>query len=333
MIQSISDFNSADTIKLGFDLDILNPNIDLIKSRSIESIHHKSNGIKTYLNHTDMHGFNFIQVSPDTNRATLQLSAKILGIDYRNGINSTNIQQVTDKLNESNLIKLNPDTFLNGDLYRYDANRTIELSHSPDKAVKAIKILSSKGYDFKRHPTGIDVRHQAKTRKERLVFYGKRDELLLSANKDFLKDYPKVLDTFTDNSLRIESGFTNHKLIRKVFEIEKKDKGIKLAEILNSKINSLQFMFKEISKDYNSIINTISMAENMKTIQELIFIEKCNYDIDLIMAIVDSTTKGRTNRYKAKYLDLIAKAKANEAIEHGYNSVINDIELKLSIAV
>ena len=117
MIQSISDFNSADTIKLGFDLDILNPNIDLIKSRSIESIHHKSNGIKTYFNHTDMHGFNFIQVSPDTNRATLQLSAKILGIDYRNGINSTNIQQVTDKLNESNLIKLNPDTFLNGDLY------------------------------------------------------------------------------------------------------------------------------------------------------------------------------------------------------------------------
>ena len=333
MIRFISISNSVDTLKMGLNEGQHGVFLDTLKDNATSRNTNLKTGIDKYIVHPTSHGISYITHNEFSGKTDIEVSAKVLGNDYRQGININNIERLSDAINATGVIEITTDELLMTQPYRVDVNQTIELSQLPKNAVDAMNLLKvQKGYQFAPYPKGITITRKAKSRNDRGNMYAKKDELLMASNKGYIKQFPKVLDTFTDNSFRIEHQLRKLEDIRKAYNIGTKD--IELKQVLTASVNPVANYFSLISKDYNGILSKINlMSTSIKDAEAIAFLALHNYDIDATMQTVKGIIKGNPTKHRAKYKKLVTKMRANEAMSKGTHSLIQEIQESLLEAV
>lgn len=326
-IQIVSLSNSADTLKLGLSFDEIGVDVSKFRHQTKD----RETGLMTYRHNPETIGISSITCCPETDKLTIETSAKLMQSGYRNGIHIGNLDEYADRINRANVINLKPETLYNAEVYRIDACQTIETSAMPEDVVNALMMLNANPkYRFSPYPKGITLNRKAKTRNDRGNIYGKLDELLMKSNKDFVSQCPEVLKTFTEQSTRFEYQVRKLKDIREVYGVS----DTTLGNVLTAKVNPVHHMFQTITKDYNKQLSRImAISDNLGTAQKMLFIQAHNYDIDAIMVSIGSMVKGKLSRYKREYLDLIAKMQSEMDREDRNAHIINEVDKMLLEAV
>jgi len=224
---------------------------DFIK-RSDLMVHHgqyeKGGNIHTHYDSGKLsHGIKNIRVKEYCGEVVIDLSAKVLGDNYREGITKNNIGQVVKSINKTGLFSIKENTFIdNGMIHKTDPSVTIEVEGQISSVLNDLQVLGHNPlYDLT--PYGKDesivFKRKLKSYHERQIMYSKKHELDTRRNRDFVKDHPTAYSSFTPNSLRIEYGIKSHARIRQHFRTPDK----KIMSILNSSANPNLMVYNRIA--------------------------------------------------------------------------------------
>lgn len=193
------------------------------------------------------HGFSSFEVDTLKNEVTLNVSAKILGNDYRDGISKNNIDLVADLINGYGFAEIKTDALLRSKIRRVDPNINIEVSDIQKCVSSVVQHAAVNRNYLTKHfarcgrdaTLGYQSVRDVKSYKERQIGYSK---VLDSKSKSFWKAYPKALGRFTPKTLRIESNIEQHSQIRKLFAVP----DVILGQVLNSSENVNAKIFDRI---------------------------------------------------------------------------------------
>ena len=169
----------------------------------------------------------------------VEVSAKVLGSNYFEGINQDTIEQVWDVIGSIPQIKLGKESINEASILKCDCTHTLSIEQPIHGILDALKLypINSK-YSTKDHKgESLIFNHKGSTKRERLIIYDKKVELL-SKEKD--KQFvASVLSKREENRnlLRIETNLSKHKDIREIFNVPSKQRfeGSSLLEVLQSK--------------------------------------------------------------------------------------------------
>ncbi|MEI6774694.1 MAG: hypothetical protein WCL18_08160 [bacterium] len=145
----------------------------------------------------------------------MSISSKILGKDYINLINKTNISKVVDILNGTHAIfKLNFDQFYEQSIVTHvDVTQNILTTHSVDKYINELSTLTkytTKYFKEEYDSSGLVFKAKNKRNTDRMVIYDKKMELE-HQQQDFIKRAKIDLEQF-NNILRFEMNISSSNL-------------------------------------------------------------------------------------------------------------------------
>lgn len=197
-------------------------------------------------------------------KTTIDLSAKVLGMNYREGINCNNIDFVLDEVQKEYAISFNKNEFMdNVECRRSDVCNNIPIKKGAGGYIKALNLIvpSQKIQKCSFTDESIIFHRNVKTYKERLIVYNKVRELSKAKNKDFVGIYGEdVLRTF-GNTLRVEANVMGKGYVRTAQRLFGTN-DVKLASILNSDRNVCYQIYKRMIEE-NSNRNEIKFYDNM----------------------------------------------------------------------
>lgn len=288
------------------------------------------------------HGFNSFTYDALNNAVFLQVSAKILGDNYYQGINEKTFEQLHHELTRHGIFNIGPDELLQAQTLTIDCTNNIEVENLSKAVYSVIQHgTQNSNYSVKHYPnSGFIATRDVKTYKERLIGYSK----LIEAGKKrkdyskFEKDYPGALKKFTQNTLRIESNFTSFNKVRENFKIVGKPC---LASLFQSQENVNSNLFEKVIRPGKQLIlfsdryDDLSFVEMIKEIGYITFFDQLNWDLksvkEFIKAKYPRTSKNNKHSY---YYELAEKKfyalKGSDFDET--NRFIKEIEAKLKIA-
>lgn len=184
----------------------------------------------------------------------VELSAKVLGSNYFDGININRIEQVWETLNTIPQIVLDHAIIEQAMILRCDNTYTLPVSKPIHKILSTLKVYPNNHKyqvnDFK--DESLIYKHKGKSIRERLILYDKMRELGSDKNnKDFFDAISKGLDT-SKNYLRIECNISKFADMQSLFNVPKKAySGIRLIDALNSKENPTLKVYNKIMSANN----------------------------------------------------------------------------------
>jgi len=316
--------NSIDTLKIGFPLSAVK-NLNLGRFDTRET----TKGVDLFRHLPDQFGFARAMCVPEADSITVETSAKILGNDYRQGIHLGNLDQYANLISKSGLFEITPETLLDANVFRADACRTVELDYTPKQVSEALGVLNmQKGYHFRPYPAGQVISRKAKTKNDRVVCYGKLYELTMAKSRPFTQAHPKVLDTFTPFSFRVEHQLRKLVDLRTAFDVRETT----LEDVLTSTENPVLSIVDAIAQDYNSVVSKIqAMSENVKMAERIAFVECHNRNLDAIMTTVKGLNSSKNlSGYKKKYRETIAYLETNQTKQSKNDVIIQHLKEKLA---
>ena len=174
----------------------------------------------------------------------IEISGKILGENYKEGICSNTLPYVVDKINDMSGIGITIDDILTKSVVKkYDSTYNIEVDEKDNikdyisslyySSVGGLKAYSD---DYGEESVIFGKRTQ---KKQRMIFYDKLKELQSPKNRTIFTQYKDRYYTDFQGVLRVENNIANYSILKRLFEIEKKG-GVTLAEIFNSKVNTIK---------------------------------------------------------------------------------------------
>lgn len=322
-----------DTLNLMLVGDSCISNIDLnsfIESSETDQGHIISNKLMLKNDQKTM-GLKSIQIDKMKNEIKIELSAKILKENYFNLININSIENLVKNLNENLGIQFHLSKFIDDVIVlKCDSTNNLKVKNPISDYIKHLSLYRIndryKVDDYKNE--SIVFRNQARSFKERMIFYDKQSELKSDKEMmNILYDSNRAKDF--ENVLRAECNFTSFKKIRETFGIKgckhkkltlhnQEIQYIQLVDLLNSKENANFKIFEKITEKnlptlftdyYNSgySFSQIEKREGMKHI-----IQDLNCDMKLIRKFIQHHVSGNVTRYVRKYQDMISEMKHNE---------------------
>jgi hypothetical protein len=193
-------------------------------------------------------------ITQKMNEVEVELSAKVLGSNYFDGININRIEQVWDTLNTIPQIVLDHAIIEQAMILRCDNTYTLPVSKSIQSIIQILKSYPSNHKyqvnDFKNE--SIVYKHKGSSKRERLILYDKLVELGSDKNnKDFFDSIFKSLDA-SKNYLRIECNISKFSDMRDLFNVSSIPKsGIRLIDALTSKENPTLKVYNKIMSANN----------------------------------------------------------------------------------
>jgi len=221
---------------------------------------------KTSFTHTGVRGLKNIHIDRMRHTTTIEMSSKILEGNYIEGINKNTITEAIEKINCTNLVRLDLNRVLdNGSFLKIDITDNIKLDNQKKgqllyRTLANIPLAQKYHTDFWNHNSNLGVvwKGNQKTKKDRFVCYDKSIEL--RKDKSLKKtDYQnKVLTDFLGVN-RFEQNITSLKDIRHYYQ----NSGI--TEVLNSttKANYLKFT-KMVNRNTDIDLRLFGYFEGMK---------------------------------------------------------------------
>jgi len=279
-------------------------------------------------------GFNYLELDYVHEKATLDTSAKILKEQYRDGISRNTIERYAEEIKSKGIIDFELDDFLaKSKIRRVDATNTIEVQDL-DKSVASVLshgAIHTK-FNIDRYKTGYVAQNKASSYNERQVGYEKLSEII--TDKNFIKSTPKVLESFTKNSLRIESNYTKFADMRKAFHVTNNT----LGAIINSSATPNLTLFKKIVDRgmQLSLFSDKYAGKKLSEIEKQIGMETIIKQLDTWESIEAFLRTFRTKKsnnfhtYKKRYLEKYEELNRKEfKVSHAH---IEEILSKLKVA-
>lgn len=211
-------------------------------------------------------GLKNIHIDNLTNTSTIELSSKILEGNYIEGINKNTIIQALEKINNTNLVKLDLNKVLdNGSFLKIDITDNIKLDNQKQGEM-LYRTLANMPLAQKYHTSfwktnsnlGVVWQGNQKTKKDRIIFYDKSIELRKDKTLKNSGYQNKVLTDFFGVN-RFEQNITSLKDIRHYYQNNS------ICEVLNSttKANYLKFT-KMVNRNTDIDLRLFGYFEGMK---------------------------------------------------------------------
>jgi len=250
---------------------ILLPNecLNYVSDRGIQTQDKRGNDIikdKISFTNSGIRGLKNIHIDRMRHTTTIEMSSKILEGNYIEGINKNTITEAIEKINCTNLVRLDLNKVLdNGSFLKIDITDNIKLENQKQgemlyRTLANIPLAQKYHTSFWKTQSNLGVvwHGNQKTKKDRFVCYDKSIEL--RKDKSLKKtDYQnKVLTDFLGVN-RFEQNITSLKDIRHYYQ--KSD----IASVLNSttKANYLKFT-KMVNRNTDIDLRLFGYFEGMK---------------------------------------------------------------------
>lgn len=306
-----------DSIKIEFDRSAINSisNGFLEQKNSISGklVTDKQSMLKSNLN-----GLKSIMIDNLNETTHLEMSAKILGSKYFEGINQNTVVEALHNVNKSGAIDLNIVNVLDtAQILRCDITDNIK----PDITDKDLfygtlaSLPINKKYHVDRYQTknnqGVVWHGTQKTVRDRIIFYNKQKDIL---RDKILRQQPYANNLYKqfDNVVRVESNHSKFKDLNKLFGTRK----LNDALLSDKKVN--HDIFARITNKTNDIdLRLFQYFEGMKFNEIVKFlghkgiIELCNYDWSTIDLFLRNHNKHNYRHYRTK-------------IRNTYNTLMQD---------
>lgn len=288
-------------------------------------------------------GLKSIKLDHLKDQVTIEISAKILKDNYFDLINPNTIEQVVDEINKANVITV-------------DKNKLIESAHcltmDPCNNLKVSKpvneyfpqllgIRTNTKYKIDASTSktnqGIVITGNQKSFKERVIAYHKlleikKDRALCKAVKW------NLLEEQFEGILRIENNLVSKDKMREYSGIKTKG-DVMLLDVLNSKEKPNHKLFKKVtSKFFDLSLFKKYEGQQLKHLEKRMgrerIIEKCNYDMEAVSALIKSLVKGNVSHYLRDYRRVLfdLQRESNMIIEPKENEYVLELMELLAVA-
>lgn len=275
-------------------------------------------------------GLKSIVINKKQNVIELETSAKILKDKYFDLININNIEQVVSNINDTGLIELDSNEFIDSaTVFRTDVTNNLRVSKDIQTYLNDLSLFAANAkYKVEPYKTGIAIRAAAKTNNERLILYDKAQELTKGRENKELMRYIKP-EQF-NGVLRVEGNYRKFTNIRKSFGLTNKEP-IKLLTLLESKEKVNYKVFDKVfdtsiqqTKETLTLMelfnNGKKLRQDRKDIADEIICQLCGYDMDKIRAYIETKVKGNKSAYFKHYRQVLSRVK-NKRLNNDFSSI------------
>jgi hypothetical protein len=234
-------------------------------------------------------------------RASIEVSGKILHELYPQGINLETIERVTDEINRTGVLFIDRSRFLDeAEVFRCDACVNLPVT-SIEASLLNLRILelNDRWNVTPYGKTGIVAQHRGITVDRRVIFYDKETELKTGRNRKWVDSGSLDPEAFK-GVLRGETNIRRYEDIRKLLDVEDPRR---LLDVLASEENPVLKIFEMLcdhplirtSENGYAELSAIrgGYAELRKEVGDLGVFERCGWE----WAVIESVIK---NRYSGK---------------------------------
>jgi hypothetical protein len=243
--------------------------------------------------------------------ATVEVSGKILGGAYPQGINLETVERVTDAINRTGILSVDGQRFIDeAEVLRCDVCANLPVADVPQSLNNLRLIALNERY----HPrpyerTGIVFTREAKSVRERLTFYDKYGELV-RLNRKWIEAGMIDAEPFK-GMLRAETNVSKFRDIRNLFGIEEPRL---LTAVLSSGENPLLKVFESVSNhrlvraSENGFSELCAIKGGAASVRNRLgwirIFELCGWEWPVIMVWVKAKYQG-----KSKPVRMVAQAR------------------------
>lgn len=294
----------------------LEANIDCIKDFPFSAAQRKSIEIggnivsKKQVFLPDIFGVKNIVVDEIAGKVLIDLSAKVLRQDYKEGININTIDQLCSALNSTPTLKIDANTLIDtAILHRADINQNLKTEGNIDtylSVLAAMPINDKYKQDYKDKPNnkGVTIWGKQKTFTERIIYYDKQVEISQrKAKGHFIKagiDFVKLHKDFA-GVLRVENNIQQHRKIRELCNVP----DTKLLSVLNSTANPNLTIYDKVMSRVPQVDLSLwnedpdlHLFELERLIGRRDIIRRCNNDMSTIVKFLKSRYSAGSNIQK-----------------------------------
>jgi len=275
-------------------------------------------------------GLKSIAIKENTDTAIIEVSSKILKQDYYNLISINTIEQVAERINDAQIIELDPNKFIsdNSRFLTVDTCNNLHVSRPKEEYFNQILGVKSNtkyrvdNYSKKKNQ-GVAIVGNQTSFKERCIAYNKLLEIE-TQGKDLLREvsYNHLKDQFKD-VIRFEQNLTTAKRIKYNFNT----KTTNLLDVLCSDAKPNFNLLTKVTKKYTDL-SLFNEYDDMKLSQietevgRRSIIESCGYDMEIVKQFIRSKITDKTAyRYDKKYLETLLRMQREKGIVEPQNNV------------
>jgi len=259
----------------------------------------------------------------------VQISAKILEENYCKGINLNTIEQAIFNINETGLIQINFNQFMeSAEVLKIDVTTNLKLDKDLKLYLNDLQYLSlnSKYNSIPYKNNGISFLAKAKSNNERQSFYIKINEIL--KDKRLSKAYRIHYYNDFKDVLRCESNLKSKKAIISCLKINSNA----IAAVLKSKENYNSTLYHKIKNGFKldalPMVQHQNINQNITLIGIRTIIEQCGCDWNVVKVYLKNFKRNsyQTSKFK-KVLEQMQLEKMEK--ENKNFDLLNEIEDKL----
>jgi len=333
---------TVDSIKMTGDRGLITKcDTSLFKHRPVE---HKGVMLQDKYDSPDnlVYGLKNIILDNLSGRFEIELSAKILGVDYINNINENNIERVFDIINKTGIIGINTSRIADIGVLRVDVCDNVHVDKTKEKYFKALSLykFNEKYICNPNHKGSVIFESKRKKSPDRLTLYDKKTELRESRNKPLLEMLFESgrLNEF-DDVIRIEQNVRSFEAMRKKIGVKTTiENGALLIDILQSKKRCNRDLLNTIVEEppptlfSDDRFSGMTLKQIEKQYGRESIIRMCNNDLFMVYEFISSKVKGNIGRYKREYQDAYRwmMRDANLSDHNEIDNCISEILMKLA---
>lgn len=228
----------------------------------------------------------YIEKDVKDNELILEFTGKILGVQYPELINKTNIHQCLENINARGLCTLNTDAILKeGEVVKADVTIDAECADIPG-LTKELKSCVKNNERYNAVNEGgnfiIEKKVKTKNRKLRLTIYNKEKEMNLADNKRWMDSFgsaaaEKMTKHFTGKA-RFEMNLNSVKAIKDNLQLDDNS----ITAVMNSCNNPIMPFLDKVLLDNDEVRNVKSVADMAR----MALMEKYNNDLKAIERLI-----------------------------------------------
>ncbi len=268
--------------------------IDNLKYNKFQTI--IQNGVVTQYRYQQMTPYTlYIEKDLAENELVIEFTGKILGAQYPELINQTNIHQCFEAINALGICTLDVNSILTfGKVVKADVTRDIEYSDISSLSKELLScIKNNERYNATCEGGNFIVEKKVKTknRKTRLTIYDKEKEMNLAENQRWLQSLgyaeAKQITDYFHKKIRFEMNLTSIKAIKKNLNIQDNS----ISSVLNSNTNPIMpFLDKVLVNNAEARV-----AKSVRDLERLAFMEKYGNDFKAIERAILPIKSPKTN--------------------------------------
>lgn len=249
----------------------------------------------------------YIEADHQEQELVVEFTSKILGDNYPQSINITNIRECLSTINTLGLCDIDIDSIIeDGSVVKVDVCQDIDYSDCKSlcKSIRS-SISNYRAYTAKMVGTNLSIDKNVTTKglKRRLIIYDKAKELTKAENRRFIEsltDRQTILDHF-NGKIRFEMNLNSKEQIRQCL----KGKDTSIDAVLNSEADPIWDFLSEALDDGEISSRSRSLTE----FKNILLLQYCNNDLAKVEAVVREHCSPNTHisQVMKPYRNLLAK--------------------------